>query len=195
MRGLFFLGLVGGAGCTGEVPDRCNCGNNGNKPDVDDSGAGSDSDSGADSEAPPEPKLSINELMADNETAYTPDGQNWPDWIELYNAGPGAVDLTGWGIIDGEDDPPYVLPAGLTIAEGVFLLLYADGSTDGGVHLPFSLRSTGEQLLLFNPSGRRVDWVDFGDQLQDISASRAVDGSDKDGWLYVPGGTPGRSNQ
>jgi hypothetical protein len=155
-----------------------------------------DSDSAADSEAPPEPEVSINELMADNETAYSPDGSNWPDWIELYNAGPGAVELAGWSIIDGAEEPePYVLPAGLTIAEGGFLLLFADGSADGGAHLPFSLRSTGEELLLFNPEGRRVDWVDFGDQLQDISAARAVDGSDKDGWIYVPGGSPGRSNQ
>lgn len=195
MRGLVFLVLLGGSGCTGEVPDRCNCGNNGNKPGSDDSGGGVDSDTGTDSEAPPEPEVSINEMMADNETAYTPDGENWPDWIELYNAGPGAVDLTGWGIIDGAEAEPYLLPSGLTIAEGGFLLLFADATTDGGAHLPFSLRSTGEELLIFNPEGRRVDWVDFGDQLQDVSAARVVDGSDKEGWAYVPQGTPGRSNQ
>ncbi len=194
MRSVVFLGLLVAGGCTGDTPQRCNCGN-GNKPNTEDSG-GVDSDSGTDSEAPPEPEVSINELMADNETAYSPDGANWPDWIELYNAGPGAVELAGWSIIDGAEEPePYVLPAGLTIAEGGFLLLFADATTDGGAHLPFSLRSTGEELLLFNPEGRRVDWVDFGDQLQDISAARAVDGSDKDGWIYVPGGSPGRSNQ
>ena len=88
-----------------------------------------------------------------------------------------------------------MLPSGLTIAEGGFLLLFADGTTDGGAHLPFSLRSTGEELLIFNPAGRRVDWVDFSDQLQDISTARVVDGSDKEGWAYVPQGTPGRSNQ
>lgn len=155
-----------------------------------------DSDSAPpESEAPQEPKLCINEFMADNETSYSPDQESWPDWIELYNEGPGAVELEGWSIIDGAEAPEaYVFPAGLSIAEGAFLLLLAD-EMEGELHLPFSLKATGEEILLFNPEGMRVDWVDFGDQLKDISAARVVDGSEEDGWAYVPGGTPGRSNQ
>ena len=45
------------------------------------------------------------------------------DWVELYNAGPIAVDLSGWIFRDNDDTHAYVLPAGTTIAAGGYVVL------------------------------------------------------------------------
>ena len=45
------------------------------------------------------------------------------DWTELYNAGPVAVDVSGWVFRDNDDTHGYVLPAGSTIAAGGYLVL------------------------------------------------------------------------
>jgi len=51
--------------------------------------------------------LYINEFMADNDsTIQDPDGSGgYPDWIELYNAGPNAIDLGGMYLTDDANDP------------------------------------------------------------------------------------------
>ncbi|MHC4283789.1 MAG: PEP/pyruvate-binding domain-containing protein, partial [Planctomycetota bacterium] len=50
--------------------------------------------------------LFINEFMADNDhTIPNPHGSGYPDWIELYNAGPNAVDLGGMYLTDDMNDP------------------------------------------------------------------------------------------
>lgn len=50
--------------------------------------------------------LFINEFMADNEiTIRNPDGSGYPDWIELYNAGPNTIDLGGMYLTDDMNDP------------------------------------------------------------------------------------------
>jgi hypothetical protein len=56
--------------------------------------------------------LFINEFMADNDsTIQDPDGSGYPDWIELYNAGPNAVDLGGMYLTDDANDPTkWIIP-------------------------------------------------------------------------------------
>ncbi|MDH4240528.1 MAG: hypothetical protein OEW48_13285 [Phycisphaerae bacterium] len=51
--------------------------------------------------------LFINEFMADNDnTIQDPDGSGgYPDWIELYNAGPNSIDLGGMYLTDDANDP------------------------------------------------------------------------------------------
>jgi Lamin Tail Domain len=46
------------------------------------------------------------------------------DWVELYNAGAGAVDVGGWSFLDNDDNhTPYVLPTGSVIPAGGYYLL------------------------------------------------------------------------
>lgn len=153
-------------------------------------------DSAADTGTPPA-ILAINELMASNTDSYSPDGASWPDWIELYNPGDSDVDLLGWGIADDHDRPDRELfTSSLVVPALGFALLLADGDGNAGAdHLDFQLDADGEEVALYDPDGRRVDWVVFGAQLDDVSAARAVDGSDVDGWIYVLHGTPGASNE
>lgn len=60
--------------------------------------------------------LFINEFMADNDsTIQDPDGGGYPDWIELYNAGPNAIDLGGMYLTDDANDPTkWMIPVGIS---------------------------------------------------------------------------------
>lgn len=99
------------------------------------------------------------------------------EWAELYNPGPAAVQLTGWSIGDREAWDP--LPEAL-LAPGAHALVaadaaqaarlalaaperrilsLADGSLGGG------LGNGGDVLRLRDPTGRLVDAVSYGDNL------------------------------
>jgi hypothetical protein len=45
------------------------------------------------------------------------------DWVELYNAGTAAADISGWVFRDNDDTHGYLLPAGTSIAPGAYFLL------------------------------------------------------------------------
>ena len=45
------------------------------------------------------------------------------DWVELYNAGQGTADVSGWIFKDNDDTHAYAIPAGTTIPPGGFLVL------------------------------------------------------------------------
>lgn len=45
------------------------------------------------------------------------------DWVELYNPGPGAADLSGYVFKDNDDTHTYTLPVGSTVAAGGYLVL------------------------------------------------------------------------
>jgi hypothetical protein len=54
----------------------------------------------------PESGLFINEFMAENDTTIQdPDGEGYPDWIEIYNAGTTEIELGGMYLTDDADDP------------------------------------------------------------------------------------------
>jgi hypothetical protein len=72
------------------------------------------------------------------------------DWVELYNAGASAADLSGWRFIDNDDTHvAYVIPAGTSIAPGAFLVL--DEAQFG-----FGL-GAGETARLYDAFGTLVD--------------------------------------
>jgi hypothetical protein len=45
------------------------------------------------------------------------------DWVELFNAGPIGVDISGWIFRDNDDTHAYAIPAGTTLAPGAYYLL------------------------------------------------------------------------
>ena len=157
--------------------------------------------------------LGINEVMASNATA-TPeiaDFTDFGDWIELYNGGTNAVDLSGYHLSDSLDAPfRWRFPDGATIPANGHLLVWADGfdSQPGltltrdfwpnrsfvtrAYHANFKLSADGEQVGLFTPSGALVDGVTFGVQQNDISLGRLPDGGAA--WGYFGHSTAGAAN-
>ena len=72
-------------------------------------------------------------------------------------------------------------------------MLWADGSTSqGALHLNFSLSSSGEDIGLFYIDGRTIDTYTYEGQDEDISWGRTTDAGTNWGAMTTP--TPGQSN-
>jgi len=142
------------------------------------------------------PAITINEWMAGNSPAsgITDPADGRPDdWFELHNAGPAAVDLSGFFLSDDPALPGrFALPSGTVMPPGGFLLVWADGepeqngTTPGQLHVPFRLNAAGETILLTAPDGRPVNAVTFGPLSNDAAEGRFPDGSAGHGLLTIP---------
>ncbi|MGB2822019.1 MAG: lamin tail domain-containing protein, partial [Phycisphaerae bacterium] len=114
----------------------------------------------------------ISEFMADNENSFTDGYQNNPDWIELQNTTTSPIDLTGWKLVDGEDE--WIFPE-ITIPAQGYLVVCATDSIDqdpaGYWHVGFALTTDGEYLALLDDTGTVVHQYTpaFPEQLEDIS--------------------------
>lgn len=145
------------------------------------------------------PPLFINEFMADNATSLEdPDEPGeFPDWIELYNAGPTPVDLDGKYLTDDLTNPTkFKISAGLTVPAGGFVLFYADGDPEQGpFHTNFKLSRNGESIGLFDndtAANQAIDTHTFGAQATDVSERRYPNGGAQ--WVVFRTPTPGRGD-
>lgn len=90
------------------------------------------------------------------------DGPAIGDAIELYNAGGGPADLSGWKLSDEPTfpaDKTYVFPPGTQLAAGAYLVLVTRDGTGVG-DFPFGISdSKQETLTLLGPAGVPLDKV------------------------------------
>ena len=148
---------------------------------------------------PSTPKLYINEFMASNDAAFPGPQGDYPDWIEIYNDGDEAVDLSGYFLADDLADPeamyaiPSTYPDSVTVPAHGFILFYANKGQESSVlNLNFKLSGGGEQVGLWNPDSTVLDSITYGEQTTDISFGRYPDaGAD---WEFMPTFTPGTTN-
>ncbi|MDP2317601.1 MAG: lamin tail domain-containing protein [Pseudomonadota bacterium] len=120
------------------------------------------------------------------------------DWVELYNAAPATVDLSGlwlWAD-DGTDQLPWRFPDGSTLAPGGYLVVICDEGYvegDGLLHASFRIgRQDGSLELRDSATGVLVDWVDYGFQPSGVSSARVPDGAAT--WVAGATSTPGVTN-
>ena len=125
--------------------------------------------------------LCINEICAKNSTHTAPDGQCY-DWIEIYNSGSSAVDLSGFGLSDKETELfKFTFPAGSSIGAGQRLIVYCDSvmpEISGAYTAAFGLSTSGETVYLTAPDSTICDTVEFPALASDQSFGRYPDGSD-----------------
>ena len=124
--------------------------------------------------------LVINEFMASNDSfPVDPDEPGeYPDWLELYNGGPAAIELGGVYLTDNLGWPTrYRIPEGVTIESQGYLLFWADDDDEQGpMHTNFKISAGGEELGLFDSDGvTLIDSVVFGPQSSDFSYGRYPD--------------------
>ena len=144
--------------------------------------------------------LVINELMASNSrTVADPQGQ-FDDWIEIYNYGDDAVNVSGMYLTDDLSRPTKWRiaaggRAGTVVPAGGYMLIWADGdTTDSGLHASFSLGSGGEEIGLFDSNGQTlIDTIAFGEQRADISYGRYPDADDA--WRFLTTPSPEAQNE
>lgn len=111
----------------------------------------------------PQGPLAIWEVMTYN-NKYLPQrlGECY-DWVELRNISGESLDLSGFRISDDPEVPDmYQLPQVTLAPGGTFILILSSepGVADQGYHQAlFSLDSREDQLFLFGPDGKLLDFV------------------------------------
>ena len=103
----------------------------------------------------------INEIMYD-----PPSGEPSGEFVELYNRGEAAIDVSGWRFVDGIE---FTIPSGWTIPAHGYLVVAADAnwvhSTYGDIPVvgDFAgrLSNQGEMLRLVDRWGNLADEVDY----------------------------------
>lgn len=136
----------------------------------------------------------INEICTQNKTCLADSYGVYSDWIELYNSGDSAVDLSGYGLSDKTAEPlQWVFPAGTTIAAGQRKIIFASkqASTATELHTGFALSKNGETIVLSNPQGEILQQVTVPTLAEDSSYGRTPDGSET---FEVMSATPGSTN-
>ncbi|MCW5552947.1 MAG: lamin tail domain-containing protein [Verrucomicrobiae bacterium] len=129
--------------------------------------------------ADPHRTIMINEFLAHTDAPQV-------DFIELYNYGSQAVDVSGCTLSDRPDTNKFVIPGSTVIPAGGFVSFTE-------THLGFALSTLGEDIYLKNPTGTRViDALRFDAQANGIATGRYPDGAPNFHELAAP--TPGTAN-
>lgn len=144
----------------------------------------------------------INEYSAANydETDFLAGpGENYSDWIELYNAGSNSVNMGGYYLTDRANKlQKWAIPAGTTIAAGARLVFLADGAdtfSGGFYHTNFKLTQTkgNETIVLSNAVGTVLDSISLNyPNKKNDSRARLTDGNATWGIQETP--NPGTAN-
>ena len=141
--------------------------------------------------------LFINEFMASNNATIADAAGEFDDWVEIYNASAGTIDLGGMFLTDKPDNlDKWDFPEGTSIDAGDFLIVWCDEDGDkpqSGLHANFKLSAGGEFIALVDADTFSViDHISFGPQTTDVSYGRETDGGDT--WITFDYPTPGYSN-
>jgi hypothetical protein len=135
--------------------------------------------------------ISLNEFMPLPASDWNDDGvaNQGDEYIELYNANPFDVDISGWMIDDvaGGGSTPYVLPPGAVMRAQRYLLLFA---TETGIDLADG--EEGDELRLMTPDGALVESYGYVEATPDGAYSKSVDGGGAWTTGYLP--SPGAAN-
>lgn len=121
----------------------------------------------------------ITEFMAVNDTTRADEDGDYPDWVELHNAGAAAVDLDGWYLTDNAGNLRKWRFPHVVIDPDDYLVVFAstkDRADAGGeLHTNFKLDGDGEYLGLVRPDGITVANAyapTYPPQVTDISYGR-----------------------
>ncbi len=145
---------------------------------------------------PEPPLLVVNEIMASNDTTIADQGDDYDDWVELYNAGGRKAHLAGLFLSDDAAEPRRWPLPDRDLGPGDHLLFWCDDDTEQGwLHGPFKLSKGGEEIGIYDLDLRgngALDRIVFGPQTSDISEGRSPDGAPS--WVVLPFATPGEAN-
>ncbi len=123
----------------------------------------------------------INESVSTNPKFYADEDGDYPDWIELYNAGINTVNLNAWGVTDNNTWNKWQLPS-IDLNAGERLLIFASGKNRNGF-IPDSLLVNHWETALYDSNY----WKYFiGDTNPDPDWNKV--NTDNSSWLSGKGG-------
>ena len=132
------------------------------------------------------PVIMISEVMASNDSVATYPKAGYTDWIEIFNSGDTAVDLSGWGLSDNPEKlQKWQFPDRTTIRPGEYRVILCDKDTEKNgnteLHASFTIsRKSGEVITLTDAEGAVHDRITLPEMKTDISFGR----NPEDGGLY-----------
>ncbi len=144
--------------------------------------------------------LIINEFLAVNGSGLTDADGDYSDWIEIYNRGSQAVNLSGWSLTDDPQQPQKWTFPNISLGSKQYLIVFASGKDRQGtepgaeLHTNFKLNRDGEFLALYNVlENRLMDALlpSYPEQSPDISYGRTSPDST---FNYLATPTPGGPN-
>jgi hypothetical protein len=147
------------------------------------------------------PALLLNEVQPNNVSGIADRFGEHEPWVELYNGGTTAIDLSGFYLTDAFANlTKWAFPAGATIGAGQSLLVWLDGepgeSTPAELHASFRLPpDSGSLALVKDIIGQPtvIDYLSYDLVPADRSYGSFPDGQPTQrGILYYP--TPGQTN-
>jgi gliding motility-associated-like protein len=138
----------------------------------------------------------INEFSCANENIIADNYGEYEDWIELYNSGSVAIDLTGYYLSDSKNNPTkWPIPSGI-LNPGAFRIFFASGRNivgGGFSHTNFKLTQTANEEVVFaDPTGTIVDSITIRPNLLNHSNGRTSNGGATWGVFTSP--TPNAAN-
>lgn len=126
------------------------------------------------------------------------------DWVELYNNGGSAVDISNWALTDEPVSQPgkWRFPPNTNIPAGGYLIVMCDDREEANapagpaqrLHSNFTLSDTGERLALFNAALAPVDEVPLPVPSQVFSSTWGRTPPNSNVWGFLTTGTPGAAN-
>lgn len=152
-------------------------------------------------------QIVINEYSAANKSQHqTPGTGEYDDWVEIYNAGSSAVNISGWHLTDNRQDPnKWTIPNGVTLNAGARRVFYCDSRDaliSGQYHTNFKLTQSNytEEIAITDAGGNFIDSLDVLPTRRNHSRGRFTDGASTWGIFESPPGTgfnapsPGAAN-
>lgn len=115
-----------------------------------------------------DPVIVINEINYHSHDQY-----DTKDWVELYNRKNSAIDLSGWYLMDEDNDHIYYFTEGQVIEANGYLVICEDITAFkdlvSDIHnctgnLGFGLSNGGEIIRLYRRGGFPVDLVEYDDE-------------------------------
>lgn len=131
----------------------------------------------------------ISELMALNGSSAQDSTGAYSDWIEIYNGSGADVNLAGYSLSEDETNRRRFVFPNVTLAADDYLLVFASGGerTSGELHAGFKLSSEGEHVVLYNPKGLPVSYMEYDKLGTDESLVRRAGGNVEKTFMASPG--------
>ena len=137
--------------------------------------------------------LRISEVLFRNTYSVIDRYGDHSDFLELYNAGSEAIDLSEYWLSDDFSDPLKWRCPAVSVEPGAYLLIFLSGkdSAETELHAPFSISSSDDGILLFHAARRMTQQVPRLDAVpKNTSVGLREDGS----LVFFRYPTPGAKN-
>lgn len=138
----------------------------------------------------------ISEVLTSNMKTSLPGVQGHYDYIEIYNANPEPVNLSGFTLSNNAKEPRKWTFGDLVIPANGCVLVYCEPenlsmATETVIYASFRLSAGGCHVYLHSPEGKLLDRLHVPSLYSDVSYGRTIGESSL---FYYPDPTPGEPN-